>query len=157
MKKTKNQSNLIMAAAYIAIGILFIILKGAVISIAMTVIGLLLIAAAVRDFLSKDMAAAIVKAVVGIVVLVAGFAFVSIALYIMAAILLVLSLIELYRILSAKGKKKYLKILEPAVSVVIALILLFNQGGAVNWMFVFAGVLFVGEGSLILYNQFVMK
>ncbi len=157
MKKIKNQNTFITAAAYIAIGILFMILRGGVISIAMTVLGVLLIVSAVSDFIKKEMPSAIVKAVVGIVVLVAGWAFVSLALYIMAAILLALSAVDLYRILSRKGKKKWSRILEPAITLIIAVALLFNQGGAVDWMFVLAGVLFAFEGALMLYNQFSSK
>lgn len=159
MAKTKKlPNNLIVALATIVLGVLFIVLKGEVVSIAMTVLGVALIIAGVIDIVNKLTTSGVVKAVLGVALLVCGWTLVSLALYIMAAVLLIygiLLLLEVFKRMKKSDKiwNKVLKLIEPVVMIIVAACLLFNQGGAISWIFTLAGVLLIVDGALGLVNS----
>lgn len=153
MKKSKFSisNNLIMAIAMIALGILFIIMKAGVISIAMTVFGVALLVVAVIDLLNKDWVPCVIKAVLGIAVIVFGWALVDIARYILAGVLLIYGVLQVIdTVKKLKQNKtllsKLLVLVEPVVIVAIAIFLFFN----VDILFIIAGIFFLIEGVLAL-------
>ena len=87
--KNVNSTKLLSAILTILVGMLFLIWKGAIVSIAMTVIGVLLIIAAVMNLIRKNYTACVIGAVFGVMVLCFGWIFLSVALYVLAAILLI--------------------------------------------------------------------
>ncbi len=147
----KITSNLITAILTIVIGVLFVALKGGVIGIAMTVLGVGLIVWAVLDIIDKNNTPGIIKLVAGIVVIVFGWTLASIVLYVMAALLLVYAIYQLYELITNKVKD-FVKFIEPGVMAIIAILLLFNQGGTVAWVFTVAGIFLIVEGTLALIN-----
>ena len=160
--KKQVPNNLIMAIATVVLGVLFIVLKGEVISIAMTVLGVALIVAAVIDFVNKKLTEGVIKAVLGAVVIICGWAFVKVALYIMAAVLLIYGILQLIEAIKATGKKSKVlntvwRLVEPVLTIIIAVCLIFNQGGAVEWLFIVAGVILIIEGMVSLINYLKAK
>ena len=147
----KITSNLITAILTIVIGVLFVALKGGVIGIAMTVLGVGLIVWAVLDIIDKNNTSGIIKLVAGIVVIVFGWTLASIVLYVMAALLLVYAIYQLYELVTNKVKD-VVKFIEPGVMALIAILLLFNQGGTIAWVFIVAGIFLIVEGALALMN-----
>ncbi|MBQ7236722.1 MAG: DUF308 domain-containing protein [Clostridia bacterium] len=147
----KITSNLITAILTIVIGVLFVALKGGVIGIAMTVLGVGLIVWAVLDIIDKNNTSGIIKLVAGIVVIVFGWTLASIVLYVMAALLLVYAIYQLYELVTNKVKD-VVKFIEPGVMALIAILLLFNQGGTIAWVFIVAGIFLIVEGALALIN-----
>ena len=147
----KITSNLITAILTIVIGVLFVALKGGVIGIAMTVLGVGLIVWAVLDIIDKNNTPGIIKLVAGIVVIVFGWTLASIVLYVMAALLLVYAIYQLYELVTNKVKD-VVKFIEPGVMALIAILLLFNQGGTIAWVFIVAGIFLIVEGALALIN-----
>ena len=93
MKKTEK---IISALLTIALGVLLILLKGDVISILMTVLGLGLIAFGVVDFCNVLIPPAVIKTVVGAIVILCGWVIVEAVLYVLAAILLIAGILLLY-------------------------------------------------------------
>ena len=79
-KLTLSSDKLIEGALTILLGILFLILQGEVIKVAMTILGVVLIVMAVLDLLDHQTFPAIVKAVFGVVVLIFGWALTTAAL-----------------------------------------------------------------------------
>ena len=158
MAKTKKlPNNLIVSLATIVLGVLFIVLKGEVVSIAMTVLGVALIIAGVIDIVNKLTTEGVIKAVLGVALLVCGWTLVSLALYIMAAVLLIYGILLMIEIIknmkkSDKIANKVLKLVEPVVMIIVAACLLFNQGGAIAWVFILAGILLIVDGALGLVN-----
>ena len=65
-------SQFVSALMTLALGILFVILKGDVIGIAITVLGIALLISAIIDFIKKNVTAGVIKAVLGVAVLVAS-------------------------------------------------------------------------------------
>ena len=147
----KITSKLITAILTIVIGVLFVALKGGVIGIAMTVLGVGLIVWAVLDLIDKNNTSGIIKLIAGIVVIVFGWTLASIVLYVMAALLLVYAVYQLYQLITGKVKD-FVKFIEPGVMALIAILLLFNQGGTIAWVFIVAGIFLIVEGALALIN-----
>jgi uncharacterized membrane protein HdeD (DUF308 family) len=160
--KVKNQNKLIAALFLTLLGLLFLIWKGGVISIAMTVLGVMLIVQAVFDVIGKNYVGCVVRAVLGIVILIFGWAFVTVALYVMAAVLLIYGLLQLIEAIKAFPKQKSLtakivEFIQPAICIVIAVCLLFNQGATVSWAFIVAGVFLIVQGVLGLIDALTSK
>lgn len=153
MNKLK-QNKLLSAVLTVIVGVLFIIYKAQVISVAMTVVGAILIVMAIVDIINRDYPSAIVKGVLGVLVIALGWTFVSLALYVIGALFLLFGLLELFRVLQAKGygkgKVRVLSFLQPILVVVAAAFLIFNQGGALTWAFVISGVFLIVNGALAL-------
>lgn len=151
----KSSEKLAYAIAAIVIGVLLIVFKADIIGITMTVFGVCLIALAVIDFIHSDVIPGVIKAVAGVVIIVFGWTLVSAALYIMAALLLIFGIAEMY--LTFKNKSAYLdrsafilRIAECAVYVLIGLCLMFNQGGTIAWVFILSGVFLIVNGVIAL-------
>ncbi len=153
MKKARKQNGWLYALASIVIGILFVWLRGGVVSIAMTVLGVALVAYGVEDLLKHRTVTGVVKLVLGIAILVCGWVFLSVALYIMAALLLVYGLLELFAFFRIK-QRPALDILVglggPVICLAVAACLFFNQGGAIDWVFLVSGILLIVQGVLDL-------
>ena len=153
---------IVSAVVSIVLGVLFIVLKNDVISVALTVFGVLLLCAAVFDFIHGFVSLGIVKAVLGGCVLVFGWAFVNLALYILAAAVILTGLLQIVN--THKGMlvgftfgEKCLLYLKPVVTVIAGACLLFNQGGTVAWVFLATGVLLVAEGILEIVDAVRQK
>ena len=92
-----NKSEKIITAIFtIAIGVLLIIMKGEMISVFMTILGVSLIIFGIIDLLRKNIPFAVVKIVVGSVVILFGWTIVSAVVYIIANIVLIIGVFALY-------------------------------------------------------------
>lgn len=150
----KINSGFITAASLIIIGVLFMIFKGEIISIAMTVIGVALIAVGIADLLKRSTVMGIIKLALGLLVLLAGWLFITLALYILGASLLISGVTELYSLSKIRTKKLTLPVVlryaQPIIYVLIAICLFFNQGGAISGVFTIAGVFLIVDGVIAL-------
>ena len=103
MKRKNNKSNeFLTSVALIVIGLLFLIYKGGIISIAMSVIGVTLIALGIIDIIRNRVTVGIIKLVLAALVMLAGWLFIKLALYLLGAILLIVGVTELRSVLSVK-------------------------------------------------------
>lgn len=153
----RSNNKWIWAILYIALGIIFIVMKNGVVSAAMTVAGIAAIIMAIVDFSNKNTAAGVVEAVVGVCVIVFGWMFVSLALYIFTGVLIVsavFQLIQLWRMAmpASSGVQKMLMYLRPVASLLAGVCLLFNQEGSLTWIFTVAGIFLLVEGVLSLMD-----
>lgn len=155
--KDQSKSKLISAILMAVIGILFIVLKNDVISIGMTVLGIMLIVQAILDLVGKRFAMAVVKGVIGVLIIVLGWLFLTVALYIMAAVLLICGVLQLIDVIKSLPHFKSLLgkvvgFIQPAVYIVIAVFLFMDQGKTVSWVFILAGIFFIIQGALALID-----
>ena len=153
----KKSEKIISALLTVALGVLLIVLRGRFISILMTVLGISLIAVGVFDLINKLIPTAVIKLVCGAIVIICGWAIVGAVLYLMAGLLLIAGILLLYEQIKAKIRCDtwYLTLCQyavPALFIVIGILLLFNQGNTVHWVFVFSGLLTIAEGGLLLVN-----
>ena len=152
MKRTEK---IVAASLIIALGVLLVILRGEIVSILMTVLGLALIAFGVLDLFNCAVPPAVVKLVVGVVVIFCGWLIVEAVLYVLAAYLLIAGILLLYE--KIKFRARCINLFHalcvyaiPALCLVIGVLLLFNQGNKAQWVFIIGGVFTVLEGGLLL-------
>ncbi|MBQ8686051.1 MAG: DUF308 domain-containing protein [Clostridia bacterium] len=155
----KKSEKIVTALATIALGVLLIVLRGDLISILMTVLGVGLAAFGVMDLFNRRFPPAIVKLVFGLVVIVCGWVIVEAVLYLVAAVLLIAGILLLYEKIKNKVSCATLfytlcEYAIPIVFIVIGTLLMFNQGNTVDWVFVVGGIFTVIEGGLLLVGAF---
>ncbi|MBQ8322348.1 MAG: DUF308 domain-containing protein [Clostridia bacterium] len=153
----KKSEKIISALLTVALGVLLIALRGRFISILMTVLGLGLIAFGILDLINKLIPPSVVKIVAGVVVIVCGWAIVGAVLYVVAGVLLIAGILLLYEKIKCRAHCNtwYRTLCEyavPALFIVIGILLLFNQGNTVDWVFILSGCFTIAEGGLLLVN-----
>ena len=152
--KAERNNKLIGALVSIVLGIMFCVLKGGVISTALTIIGAVAIIMGIVDLANKRTTPGFVKAVVGVCVIVFGWMFVDIALYLVAAVLLIQGLTQIVAAVKNKATnnaiQKVIAAIRPLACVVAGVCLLFNKGGTVDWIFILTGILMTVDGVLAL-------
>ena len=146
-------NRLLSSLLTIVIGIMFIILKSEVISIAMTVIGVSLILAGIIDLTKKKTTNAIIELIFGLMVIIFGWTLLNAALIILAVLILIYGIFQLFEV-SKRKRKSFIHYLEPILSIVVAICLLFNKGGTINIIFTISGVILIIEGILSLVDYF---
>ena len=147
------KKNQITGIAAIIIGFLLLFLKGKVISILLTVIGILVLVSAFMDWRSQKTNGAMIKAIVGICILAFGWLFINLALCIVAAILAGVGIKKILAIRESSPvnltlQDKAFLYGKPALMVFAGVILFFNLGGVIDWVFIVVGVLLIVEGFL---------
>jgi hypothetical protein len=148
-----RKEDIISAVFSMLIGVMLIVMKGQVVSIAITVFAVIVLISAVIDLFHKLTNSAIVKGVLGVCILIFGWVFVSVALYLLAAAIIIMGLLRLVNMHKflpedMTYEQKLFAYARPALTVLAGVCLLFNQGGAVNWVFILTGILLVAEGVL---------
>ena len=153
MKKAQKDA-IVTAISLIVIGLLFIVFKNDIISMALSFIGGFLVIWGIINVISKLFYNGIVKIVFGALVLVAGWLFIQLALYLLGALLLVAGASEFYRIFKNKIKKITVsfvaRIIQPIIYIIVAICLFFNQGAALSWVFIVSGVFLMIDGVVAL-------
>lgn len=153
---TKTQK-ILSAVFTLLLGVMLIILRSEVISIAMTVLGVGCIALGFFDLIQKLIPPAVIKLVVGVIIIICGWVIVSAVLYILAGLLLIVGVLFLYEKIKNRVRCQtwYYTLCEyavPILCIIIGTLLLFNQGNTVNWVFVVSGSVTVLEGALLLID-----
>ena len=146
-----KNGNIVSAIGSILFGILLITMKGKIISVAITILAIAVLVSAIVDFSAGLMNLAIIKAVVGVCILVFGWIFVGLAFYILAAGIILMGLLQISAIhrelpVNLTSGEKFAEYFRPVVTVVAGACLLFNQSGTIAWVFVVTGVLLIVQG-----------
>ena len=146
-----QKENVASALGSILLGILLIVMKGKIITAAITLLAVFVIVGAIMDFVAGLVNYGIVKLVAGICILVFGWVFASLAFYILAAGIILMGLLQISSI------KKTMPVnltvgerFQPGLMVVAGACLLFNQSGTIAWAFIATGVLLVINGIMTL-------
>lgn len=150
-----KKENLFSAVVSIVLGCMLIVMKGDIIRIALTVLGIAVLLSAVNSLICGMTNNGIIKAVIGICILVFGWMFINLALYILAAGIIVSGLLQISDIhkfapVNLTGVQKCLAYAGPVFMVAAGACLLFNQGGTIAWIFIITGLLLVAEGVMQL-------
>ena len=156
-------SQLVSSLMTLILGILFVILKGEIVGIALTVFGVVLIVTAVLELIRKNIISGIIKAILGILVLTIGWLLIDIALKVIGIVLIVFGVLELIKRIVALFKKKnkllatILGFISPVFSVVAGFFLFTSSGEAVGWAVIVGGVLLIINGVLALIEALASK
>ena len=152
MRKTEK---IIAGLLTMAFGVLFILLKGEMVSALMTVLGVALVVFGVMDLIAKNVVAGVVKLVLAALVILFGWVFVHAVLYLLGAALLVVGILALYELIKkrvsfcSRDLKSWLVYLKPVVCMLIGLLLFFN---GFDWIFVLVGTVTVIEGGILFFD-----
>lgn len=155
MEKTNKY---ISAAIMMAIGLLLIILKGGIIGILLTALGVALIVMGILDAVQrKDVARCVIKCVVGAVIILGGWLFVAVMLYILGALLVIVGILWIIKLVQRHTKGANLigtitAYLVPALYILIGVCLFFNQSAFVDVVFIIVGVIVLVDGIIQLVN-----
>ena len=154
-----RKDSIIASVISIALGFMLIVMKGSVIRLAITCLGVYVLVSAALSFAGGLTNIGIVKAVIGVGILVFGWVFVNLALYILAASIIVMGLLQIENIHRFAPGKLSLKdkvfiYAKPVVTVLAGACLLFIQGGTIAWVFVATGILLIIEGIIELFDAF---
>ena len=148
---------IISAVTAITVGVLLIVLKNGVLFVLNAVVGIVLLALGVLDLVKKEVKLGVIKCVAGGVTLAFGWFILQAILYVFAALLLVVGVCWIYDLIRCGVKfttdwRTALEFLKPALCLFIGILLLFNQGGTVDWIFIVCGVSTVVEGAVLLFT-----
>ena len=157
--KTQSRNELIAAILMTVMGILFLVWKTNVISIAMTVFGIFLILQAILSLIAKQYVVAAIKGFFGVIVILLAWVFIKVALIIFAILLALVGLLQLLESIKnlPHAKTVLVKVLsfvKPAIYIAISVCLFVNTVKAVDVVFIIAGVFFIVEGIISLINYF---
>ena len=148
-----QKENVASALGSILLGILLIVMKGKIITAAITLLAV--IVGAIMDFVAGLVNYGIVKSVAGICILVFGWVFASLAFYILAAGIILMGLLQISSIkktmpVNLTVGERFQEYFKPGLMVVAGACLLFNQSGTIAWAFIATGVLLVINGIMTL-------
>lgn len=145
-------SRFVSALLMLVLGILFIVQKAGVLVTALWIFGIVLIVAGVLDILTKNLIPAIVKIALGAFLVIgngAGF-LVSIAIYIIGAVMIVLGAVQFFEIFRKRSSfLARLFALASAVLYIVIGVLLF-LGNLADWIFIVIGVFMIIDSVLDL-------
>lgn len=151
----KKAIKLLSALLTIALGVLFVIFKTEVLSICMTVLGVGLLIFAILDLIRFKIFTAVIEGVLGAAVLVIGWTLLDIALFVIALVLGIYGIVELFSRIFEKKKNKGTFVLivgfiEPLVAIAASAFLLLNGSSALSFGVFLAGVFLIIDGILSL-------
>ena len=153
----KKSEKILSAILTMVIGIMLIILKGNFIDVLMTVVGACLIALALMDFWGRLIPPAVVKSVVGVLIILCGWVVMEAVLYIVAALLLIVGILLLYDQIRCKcvirsWQDLLCEYAAPSLYILMGVLLLFHRQSAVDVILVLVGVLALLQGAILLFR-----
>lgn len=153
----KKSEKIIAAILTMTIGVLLIVMQDNFIGLLMTLTGICLIAFGALDIFHREVPPAVIKIVVGVLIIVCGWVLVEAVLYIAAAFLLIAGILLLYdkikkRVVCDTPILTALEYALPTLCVLIGILFLFHQAVAIEIIFVLSGILTLVEGGVLLVN-----
>ena len=154
----KITNKLIMGILAVVVGTMFIIMKGEVLSIALTLLGVTAILMGVLDIVCNARSRGIMKLLIGVAIILFGWLFVDITLIVIAVLMILFCGMNLIGSLKTDGYpmnavqtiRTYAK---PVIGLLAGICLLFNRGGTVAGVFTVVGIVFVIEGIMMLIES----
>ena len=144
MAKKKN-SEVFSSLLYIIVGILLVIFRSETLGWAMTIAGLVFVVSGLLDLIKKNFAGGAVSLIIGIAILVLGWAAAQIVLLVLGILIAVKGIVALIDVLK-RSKKNALEILFPILSIVVGIMLAFGNG--LDTLIIVVGVLLAIDGVL---------
>ena len=141
----KTNSELFSSLLYIVIGILLVVFKSQTLNWAMTIVGLFFVISGVLDLVKKNYTGGAVSLIIGIAILVLGWAAAQIVLLVLGILIAVKGIVAFIDAFKKK-RTNALDLVFPVLTVVVGLMLAF--GTALDIMIIIVGVLLAVDGVL---------
>ncbi len=158
----KNQSNkLLTSVITIVLGVLLMVWKTSIISIAITLFGVYLIILGILDLVNKkDETTAIIKLIVGVAAILLAWLLTAVAVITLGVILMLHGITLILDIIKANKQVKGLvpTIMlwaVPVISIAAGLFIAFGSG--MDWAFIVVGVIVIIEGIISLVQALTEK
>ena len=143
----KSNSSFSSPILYIILGALLVVFRSQMLNWAMTLAGIFFIVSGAVDISKKNTVGGIVSLIIGIAILVLGWALASIVLLVLGVLIAIKGLIELVDVLKLKKKKRsFIKLIFPILTIIVGLALAFGNG--LDFMIVAVGVILIVDGVL---------
>ena len=146
----KTNSELFSSLLYIIIGALLVIFRSETLGWAMTIAGIVFVASGILDLIKKNWAGGAVSLIIGVAILVLGWAAAQIVLLVLGILIAIKGIVALIDVLK-KRNKSILEIVYPILSVVVGLMLAFGNG--LDVMIIIVGVLLILDGVIGLFGS----
>lgn len=146
MEKKKN-SELFSAILYIIIGVLLIVFRAETIGWAMTIAGIFFIVSGILDAIKKNWSSGAISLIIGIAILVLGWAFQQIVFLVLGILIAIKGVIALIEIIK-RGPTNALELVFPVLSIVIGALLIFAFGDIINIILIICGSLLAVDGVI---------
>ena len=141
----KTNSELFSSLLYIVIGILLGVFKSQTLNWAMTIVGLFFVISGALDLVKKNYTGGAVSLIIGIAILVLGWAAAQIVLLVLGILIAVKGIVAFIDAFKKK-RTNALDLVFPVLTVVVGLMLAF--GNALDIMIIIVGVLLAVDGVL---------
>lgn len=143
-------NNILTAVAYIAIGVLFCIFKGAVLNWLVWIIGVLLIIRGAVDFLSgrRLTSRALAEILLGVLTILFGVLFAEAIAIVIGIVIILYGVVNLLN-----NSRNIFTLLVSVLTIVCGVMIVANSSGAISWLFVAIGVMFIIDGVLALFGK----
>ena len=141
----KTNPELFSSLLYIVIGILLVVFKSQTLNWAMTIVGLFFVISGVLDLVKKNYTGGAVSLIIGIAILVLGWAAAQIVLLVLGILIAVKGIVAFIDAFKKK-RTNALDLVFPVLTVVVGLMLAF--GNALDIMIIIVGVLLAVDGVL---------
>ena len=146
----KSNSELFSSILYIIIGILLVIFRSETLNWAMTIAGIVFLISGILDLVKKNWAGGAVSLIIGLAILILGWAATQIVLLVLGILIAVKGIVALINVLK-KGAGNALEVIYPILSVVVGLMLAFGNG--LDVMIIIVGVLLAVDGVIGLVGS----
>ena len=144
-------NKLVVAILSIALGVIFIVLRGGVIDVGIMVIGIVLLVAAaffiITYFTSKaenkpvqNIVFAIIAAAIGILLLVKPSFIAGLSLVVIGIILIIVGVLDLIESVKSSGTPRILSLIVAVLLIVLGIVMFFNPIGFLDIITVFIGI-----------------
>ena len=150
----KFYSEIFSSLLYILIGVILICFPAQALSWAMTVAGVLFVVFGILDVIKANFISGAVSAIIGIAILVLGWALTQIVLLVFGILIALKGVVALVDVLKMR-RIEWLKTIFPIFSIVIGLMLAFGNG--LEYILLVSGVLLVADGILGLVGFLLKK
>lgn len=144
-KAKKTNSELFSSLLYILLGVLLVVFKSQTLGWAMTIAGIFFVISGALDLIKKNWTGGAVSLIIGIAILVLGWAAAKIVLLVLGIMIAIKGIVAFIDVCKQK-KKNALQILFPILTVIVGLMLAF--GNALDIMIIIVGVLLIVDGIL---------
>lgn len=141
----KTNPELFSSLLYIVIGILLVVFKSQTLNWAMTIVGLFFVISGALDLVKKNYTGGAVSLIIGIAILVLGWAAAQIVLLVLGILIAIKGIVAFIDAFKKK-RTNALDLVFPVLTVVVGLMLAF--GNALDIMIIIVGVLLAVDGVL---------
>lgn len=141
----KQSLNVSSPLLYIILGVLLVIFKAQMLSVAMTIAGIFFAVIGIVDLTKGRTSSGAINLIIGILILVLGNTILNIVLIVLGILIAVKGLVDLLEVLKRK-KRNALQVVFPIISIAVGVALAF--GNLLGDLILIIGVLLIIDGVL---------